>query len=138
MHESLAFTPVPVRARHDGWTPDRQRAFIDRLGELGLVAAAARAVGMAPKSAYRLRDRPDAASFAAAWDAALEEGGRRALDTAIHRALHGTATPVFYRGRQIGERRRYNDGLLIAAIRRLDRTAPSAPFGSSTYPDDAL
>lgn len=37
MHESLAFTPVVVRARYDGWTPDRQRAFIDRLSELGLV-----------------------------------------------------------------------------------------------------
>lgn len=93
---------------------------------------------MAPKSAYRLRVRLDAASFCAASDAALDDRRRRALDTAIHRALHGTATTVFYRGRQSGERRRYNDALLIAASRRLDPAAPSPSLDSSTSPRDAL
>lgn len=116
-HDPLAFTPVAVAPRHDGWTPARQREFIEQLARIGVVSAAARAVGKAPKSAYALRKRPDAASFAAAWEAALAEGQSRALDTSIDRALHGERRPVFYKGKQVGERVRYNDGLLIAALR---------------------
>lgn len=117
----LAFAPVPsASTRHDGWTPARQRDFIDRLARIGLVASAARAVGMSPKSAYALRKRGGAESFAAAWDAALDHGRFRARSTAIERALHGVVTPVFYRGRQIGERRRFNDALLIAVLRSAD------------------
>ncbi|HEX2763027.1 MAG TPA: hypothetical protein VHM92_04155 [Allosphingosinicella sp.] len=32
---SLAFTPVPRRYRHDGWTPERQVAFIEALADTG-------------------------------------------------------------------------------------------------------
>lgn len=115
--DPLDFTPVAVALRHHGWTPERQRDFIEQLGRIGLVSAAARAVGKSPKSAYALRRRADAASFAAAWEAALAEGQSRALDNAIGRALDGERTPIFYKGRQVGERVRYNDGLLIAALR---------------------
>jgi len=66
-----AFHPVPVGTRRDGWTVERQARFIGMLVETRSVAAAARAVGMGRESAYRLRKRPGAAGFAAAWDAAL-------------------------------------------------------------------
>lgn len=66
-----AFHPVPVGHRADGWNPQRQAAFIGYLVETGSVLAAARRVGMGRESAYRLRRRPGAAGFAAAWDAAL-------------------------------------------------------------------
>ncbi|HYG47975.1 MAG TPA: hypothetical protein VD846_08535 [Allosphingosinicella sp.] len=56
--EELAFVPVPVKPRSDGWTPARQLAFILRLALLGGVAAAAKAVGMSRESAYRLRGHP--------------------------------------------------------------------------------
>jgi hypothetical protein len=108
------FTPVPTAARHDGWTVDRQRGFILHLAEGGVVAAAAKACGMSAKSAYALRKRADAASFAAAWDAALEEGRMRAFDHAIEIARHGEVVPVFYRGRQVGTRRRANNRLAFA------------------------
>lgn len=36
------FLPVPVRARADGWTVERQGRFIGLLAETGCVAAAAR------------------------------------------------------------------------------------------------
>ena len=119
--DPLNFEPVPSGStRHDGWTPERQRGFIEQLARIGVVSAAARAVGMSPKSAYALLKRAGGESgFARAWASARDEGCRRALDTAIERALNGVATPVFYRGRQIGERRRYSDGLLIAALRHL-------------------
>ena len=126
--DPLAFTPVPTSARHDGWTPDRQRAFIEQLTRCGVVSASAKAVGMSAKSAYALRKRPGAEGFAAAWDRAADEGTCRACDTAIDRALNGTARPIFYRGRQVGERRIYSDALLIAALRNL--TSRGTPPGS--------
>ena len=63
--------PVALRARHDGWTPDRQRRFLDALAALGSITGAAAVVGMSVRSAYKLRGHPAAAAFRAAWDAAL-------------------------------------------------------------------
>ena len=65
------FHPVPVVPRADGWTPERQAAFIGYLAQTRSVLDAARAVRMGRESAYRLRKRYGAAGFAAAWDAAL-------------------------------------------------------------------
>lgn len=66
------FLPVPLlRSRCDGWAPLRQARFIGYLAETGCVAEAARRVGMSRMVAYRLRRRPDAASFAHAWDTVL-------------------------------------------------------------------
>lgn len=114
----LAFTPVPLaRMRHDGWTRMRQARFILALAKIGCVTAAARAVGRSRKSAYALRGRAGAESFAAAWDRALDAGRVHVRDVAIERALHGQPRPVFYRGRQVGERRVYNDRLIIAVLR---------------------
>lgn len=116
--DPLDFTPVPSRSnRRDGWTPERQRSFIEQLARLGLVGAAARAVGMSRKSAYALRARAGAEGFAQAWDDALEIGHYEAIGTAIDRAVNGVEAPVFHRGLQVGTDRRYDDKLLIAALR---------------------
>ncbi len=64
-------SPVPRRARHDGWTPARQASFLAALAETRRVAVAATAAGLSASSAYRLRRHPAAIDFAAAWDAAL-------------------------------------------------------------------
>lgn len=119
----LAFKAVPVRARHDGWTPERQIRFIEALAKIGIVTAAAEAVGKSPKSAYRLRDRADAASFRRAWDMALEMGQGMAMDCAIERATDGVLEPVFYRGNRVGERRRFDNVLLRTALGTIDRMA---------------
>ena len=115
----FAFTPVSSASRRrDGWTPEKQREFIEQLARIGVVAAAARAVGMSPKSSYTLLKRAGAeSSFARAWDEARRQGRSRARDTAIERSLNGVVTPIFYRGRKVGERRRFNDRLIIAALR---------------------
>ncbi|HEX4693805.1 hypothetical protein [Sphingomonas sp.] len=42
---ALTFAPVATKLRHDGWTPERQRHFILLLRAMGVVAAAAKAVG---------------------------------------------------------------------------------------------
>jgi len=67
------FTPVPLRYRRDGWTAGRQTDFLGRLAETGKVAAAARRVGKSRESAYRLRGKPGAESFVAAWDSILAQ-----------------------------------------------------------------
>lgn len=73
----LDFTPVAVRYRCDGWTPERQRRYVAVLFETGHGGKAARAVGMTERSAARLRRRPDAAGFASACEAAYSIGRRR-------------------------------------------------------------
>lgn len=65
------FLPVPLRARADGWTAERQARFIGLLAETGSVAEAARRCGMGRESAWRLRRRRAAESFAHAWDAVV-------------------------------------------------------------------
>ncbi|WFL77633.1 hypothetical protein P7228_00795 [Altererythrobacter arenosus] len=67
-----------MRIRADGWTPLRQAEFIGHLAETRSVGAAARAVGMARESAYRLRERPGAEGFCAAWDVAMARLGTKA------------------------------------------------------------
>lgn len=117
--EPIAFAPAPHAGRHDGWTPDRQRGFVEALARIAVVAAAAKAVSKSAKSAYALRKRPGAEGFAAAWDRALAIGRDEVGALAIDRAIHGVAEPVFYGGRQIGVRRVYDHRLVSAAIRAL-------------------
>ncbi|MBL8649207.1 MAG: hypothetical protein JNL35_02245 [Sphingopyxis sp.] len=95
----LAFTPVPAqRKRADGWTPEIQTCFIRALEAMGSVGRGAKAVGMDRRSAYRLRERPGAESFAAAWDRALWMGRLRQFDYAMDRALNGVTTVRVLRG----------------------------------------
>ena len=114
------FTPVPLRPRHDGWTPHRQADFIQALAESGCVAEACDRVAMSEASAYRLRARPGAISFRNAWDAALDYAVRRLSDAAFARALNGVAVPVFFQGEQIGERRYYDERLTMFLLRYRD------------------
>lgn len=114
------FTPVPVRARHDGWSPDRQVSFIEALSQSGCVEDAARSVGMSVASAYQLRGRVDALPFRRAWEAAIEVGVSRLSDAAMARAIHGVSVPVFYKGEQIGERRFYDERLTMFLLRYRD------------------
>ena len=129
--DELAFAPVPVKPRRDGWTPERQVAFILRLALLGGVAAAAKAVGMSRESAYRLRQHPGAASFAAAWDKAQGWGRGRAADLGMDRAIHGEKRGVYYRGRKVGEYVRHDNRLIIAALNRMP-PAPADPDPAAT------
>jgi hypothetical protein len=88
-----AFMPVPARARRDGWTPERQRIFIAALARSGCVGQAAREAGMSRESAYRLRRREGAQSFAAAWDSIMAARPRGSSSLALiwHRLVkkHG-------------------------------------------------
>jgi hypothetical protein len=116
----FAFDPVPLRERIDGWTAERQVAFIECLAESACVVEACKSVEMTKQSAYALRARPEAISFRTAWDAALDYATRCLGDAALARAVKGVANPVFYQGQQIGERRTYDERLTMFLLQRRD------------------
>ena len=132
----LKFAPVPRKCkRHDGWTADRQRRFIEALADLGSVRAAAHAINMAPEGAYQLRRLPEAESFRAAWEDALALGVQRLEDVAMERALNGVEVPVYHFGEVVGARRVYNDRLLMFMLR--NRAAKRFAADSLNNPDAA-
>ncbi|WP_447760961.1 hypothetical protein [Sphingopyxis panaciterrae] len=119
-HDPAAYDWVPVlkKRRKDGWSPDKQRAFIEALADSGSVVTAAQCVGMSESSAYRLRRSPGAAAFDRAWSAAIDAASKKLLDAAFERALVGTDEPVFDRdGHRVGRRFRQSDRLLMFLLR---------------------
>ncbi len=118
------FDPVPrQRNRHDGWTPERQKAFIEALADTGSVRRAANMVNMAQANAYALRRAAGAEGFRRAWDAALDFGLARLKDEAFTRAIEGELIPVFDRGKLMGFRRKRNDALLMFCLRHYGQDA---------------
>lgn len=117
------FTPVPRKYRHDGWTPERQRAFIAALADTGSVSRAAAMVNMAQANCYTLRRAPGAESFRRAWEAALDFGIARLKDIAFERAIDGYLVPVFVGGKLMGFRRKHNDALLMFCLRHYGQDA---------------
>lgn len=133
------FTPVPRRYRYDGWTPERQRAFIAALAETGSVKAACRRINMSQEGAYYLRRQPGAESLRAAWQAALDHGVQTLTDIAIDRAIEGVSVPVFWRGEQVGEKRWYNDRLLMFILKHhLPARYGTKPLPEGTKHPDTL
>ena len=117
------FTPVPRRYRHDGWTPERQKAFIEALADTGCVTRAAAMVNMAQANCYALRRAPGAEEFRRAWDATLDFGLKRLKDVAFERAIEGQLVPVFVAGKLMGFRRKRNDALLMFCLRHYGQDA---------------
>lgn len=118
------FEPVPRKCnRHDGWTPERQRAFIGALADTGSVRRAARMVNMSQANAYLLRRAEHAEGFRRAWDAALDFGLKRLKDLAFERAIEGELIPVFQSGKLMGFRRKRNDALLMFCLRHYGQDA---------------
>ena len=95
----VEFTPVPVRPRHDGWTAERQIAFIEKLADCGSVVAAAKHVGMSRESARKLRRRPCDRAFRDTWDAALDCGYAKVEEAAMERSKNGISRSNLRQGR---------------------------------------
>ena len=110
--------PATRGQRHDGWTPDRQRAFIGTLADTGSVSDAAQAVGMSRRSCYSLRRSKKSAAFAAAWDAAIGQASRMLADIAFDRAINGVEQHVVDRdGNVVYTHLKTNDRLLMFLLR---------------------
>jgi hypothetical protein len=113
----VSFTPVPVRPRRDGWTAEKQWAFIAALAETGIVEEACRRVGMSRTSADNLRRRPCGVAFRRAWEAAVDYALYRIEEEAFARSRRGVARPIFYKGVQIGEWRHHDERLTMFLLR---------------------
>ena len=121
----LTFTPVPMqRVCHNGWGAERQRRFITALSVMGAVGPAARAVGMARASAYRLREREGADDFAEAWDIAIAMGADTQFHAALDRAIHGVTTIRVLRGGSVDVTNAPDLKLLNAAFSPGNRVFP--------------
>lgn len=119
-----SFAPVPVRRRADGWTPGRQAAFLEHLAARLSVTEAAGRVGMSRESAYRLRGRKGAESFAAAWDAiacALPDRGPSEHEVLWNRAFHGVLKPVIRGGKEVATIHSFDNNALLRLLRRTGR-----------------
>ena len=116
------FRPVPRRGnRRDGWTSDRQHAFVWALARIPSITAAARGVGMTPSSAHRLRNSPGAEDFARAWDTAWQMGMDTLVETAIDRGMNGQERPIVYRGQVVGKVHSYDNRMLMRTLLLCDR-----------------
>ena len=126
---------MPVRRRHDGWTAERQHAFIKAIAETGCVLIAARSVGMTARSAYRLAARPDAIAFARAWQAALFVATPRLSSVAFDFVINGMRETVWKDGVCVYERRRPSEKLLMFLLSRLAPEVYGRPVRSEDGSD---
>ena len=117
----LAFAPfIHAAPRRNSITPDLQRRFVSTLAATGIVTQAARSIGKSMEALYKLRARPGAEGFAAAWDEAAGYGLWRLEDCAAERAIaEGLSNPransllcfmLAYRGRYREDVRRIVPG----------------------------
>lgn len=115
----LSFQPfIHPRPRRNSITPDRQRRFIATLAATGVVKQAALAIGASLEALYKLRHRPGAEGFSAAWEAAIDAGIARLEDCALERALLGEERPVVSAGKLVATYTRYDTQLLLFLLRQ--------------------
>ena len=118
----LSFAPyLHAAPRGNSITPDLQRRFIAQLAATGIVTQAARRIGKSMEALYKLRHRPGAEGFAAAWDAAVERGVSRLEDGALARAIAGEERMVVSSGKLIGTEHRHNEALVMFFLRHRRR-----------------
>jgi len=114
------YEPVPTNGRHDGWTAERQRRFLETLSETGCVEHACRQAGMSAQSAYRFRLKPEAENFLKAWNDALRLASTRLRSVPFDRALNGVCEETIKDGEIVSTKRRYSDKLLMFLLSHTD------------------
>jgi hypothetical protein len=114
-HTHTQFDPLP---RPETWSLDKQVAFLRALSATHSVTEAAKSVGMSRQSAYRLRSRLKGQAFDLAWEVAFHHSYDVLAHAALERALNGVEVPVYYRGKQVGAYRRYDERLTVAMLGR--------------------
>ncbi len=131
---SYHFSSLPAPAdqsRVDGWSPARQRQFLETLAATGVITTACDAVHISPRAAYALRIRRDGAAFRLGWDAAILIARARLADDLLARALNGHEE-VIRKDADANEitRHRHDNRLAMSMLSRLDRMADNPPAGS--------
>lgn len=104
-----------VAPSHRSWTPAKQKAFLEALGECCNVKLAAKKAGVSTSQAYVRRGKD--ASFRAGWDRALSTGYAQLEMMLLERALHGVEKTVIARDGTRTVMREYSDRVALALLR---------------------
>jgi hypothetical protein len=120
--------PAPSAVRHDGWTADRRRLFLEGIADGHTVASACARVGLSSASAYALRRRDRA--FALGWSAACLLARDALADILTSRAIDGQVDTYTRADGTVVTRHRHDNRLGQAMLARLDRLA-EIPAGSA-------
>jgi hypothetical protein len=108
--------------RADGWSAGRQSAFLSHLADNGVVADAARSVGMSVSGGYALRRTARGYGFDLGWEAALLIARRVVADNLMTAAIKGE-TARWVREDGVTTYTRQNTGLSLTL---LDRVNPAS------------
>jgi hypothetical protein len=108
--------------RADGWTFERQAAFLMALSETGLVSAACKVAEMSVASAYALRREARGVAFHLGWQAANLLARDRLEDVLLEAAISGVEC-ITTRAEGVTRRRSLNGNMSMAVLNRLDRRA---------------
>ncbi len=119
-----AHTPCDIR--HDGWTGERQRAFLESVAVGATVEEACRHVGMSVSSAYALRRRAAGSAFALGWQAASLLARDSIADALTARAIDGQVDTYSRPDGSTWTRHRFDNRLASTMLARLDRQADDA------------
>jgi hypothetical protein len=103
----------------NGWTIERQRAFLETLAQCGYVNRAATFVGMTRQSAYDFKNSTAGRAFSLAWDAALLLARQGMIDDAFELAFEGSVERIYRDGKLVQEKRKRDPKMLLATIERL-------------------
>jgi hypothetical protein len=131
IHTPISLPTPAAQSRVDGWTPARQRYFVETLAATGVITIACDACDISPRAAYALRNRAAGAAFRLGWDAAILIARARLADDLLARAIEGQEE-VISRDEYSGDvtRRRHDNRLAMSMLSRLDRMADRPPEGS--------
>ena len=140
----LALAPqdeAALPAIPEQFSREAQADFLDALAQGGNVRAACAAAGISRSTAYRMRRA--CGRFEQLWDAALLVARTQVEAVLADRALNGVEETIFYHGRAVATRRRYDARLLLAHLARLDRLTQNpathhAAIGFDTALDELL
>ena len=112
--------PVHVR-KGDRWNKPKMAEFLRQLAATHSVSAAARAVGMHRRSAYKLRARLKGQPFDIAWETAFRHGYDNLAHAALELALEGEKVPHYYQGELRGTHRKRNAPLIVQLLKMRNR-----------------
>lgn len=118
-NDSPPLNALTPSRQSNGWTVERQRAFLEMLAQCGFVERAAGLVGMTRQSAYAFRQTTAGRAFDLAWDAALLLARQRMIDETYEMAFEGSVERIYRDGKLVQEKRKRDPKTMLATIERL-------------------
>ena len=117
--------------RSDGWTGEKQRRFLEAVGDGATVRHACRAAGMSEASAYAFRRRAAGQAFALGWAGANLLARDRVAEDLFVRASEGQEVSITRADGSVTVRHQYDNRLALTLLARLDRYADAAASGEA-------